>query len=289
VALPGGQRNESYLVNDRWVLRVNTRDPQFAKFRNERAAYALVAPFDLPVPTVVVLDEGRTLVPYDYIILTRLPGTSVAASRATLTPAQGEGLAYAAGECLARLHGITLPGFGKLSERDQHPFPTWPAFFNDYVQRYLGPACAAGLLDPALAGRLDRALTRAQPLLARVTPGVLVHSDFHYANLLQADGRLVGILDFEWALAGDPTTDFMAEPARAVQLPGSAAAFLAGYQATRAFDREHAPRLAVYRLFLALEDAVTAHRWGDHASVRAALATMQRRLPGVEAGEGRAA
>src|SRR5215212_6648099 len=97
----GGVRNESYIVNGELVIRFNTRDPQFAKFSNERAAYDLLAPGPLPVPRVVALDESRTFVPYDYIILTRLTGAGIAAGRDTLTPEQLDHLAGAAGQALA--------------------------------------------------------------------------------------------------------------------------------------------------------------------------------------------
>src|SRR6476620_7229399 len=136
ITMPGGGvSNESYIVNGELVIRFNTRDPQFAKFSNERAAYDLLASGPLPVPRVVALDESRTVVPYDYIILTRLPGTTIAAGRDTLTPEQLDHLARAAGQARAYLHGITSTGFAKLRDLAHPPFATWPAYFRDYVGR----------------------------------------------------------------------------------------------------------------------------------------------------------
>jgi aminoglycoside phosphotransferase (APT) family kinase protein len=282
VPTPSGLRNESYIVNDALVIRFNTQDPQFAKFSNERAAYDLLAHSTLRVPTVVTLDESRKLVPYDYIITTRLPGANVAESRATLTPAEQEALAWEAGVSLAQLHAFPFERFGKLRDPAHPPFPTWPAFFRDYVQRYMDPARQYGLVDAGTLARLRAVLGRTHDLLARVERGVLVHSDFHYENLLQEGGRLTGILDFEWALAGDPTVDFMAAPTRERQLPGSEAVFLAGYRSLRRLDADHDRRLAVYQLFLALETAVTDHRQGNPAGVQPAFAEMVQRLEQIE-------
>ena len=284
VPTPSGSRNESYIVNDELVIRFNTQDPQFAKFSNERAAYELPAHSAVRVPTVVALDESRRSVPYDYIIATRLPGVNVAESRAELTPAQREALAWAAGQSLAQLHTVTFDRFGKLHDPAHPPFATWPAYFRDYAGRYMAPAAHYGLVDAGTLGRLRAVLERTHDLLARVERGVLVHSDFHYENLLQDGGRLTGILDFEWALSGDPTVDFMAAATREAQLPGSEAIFLAGYHSMRPLDADHDRRLAVYLLFLPLETAVTDHRQGNPAGVAPALAEMARRLEQIEAG-----
>ena len=43
---PSGMHNESYIVNREWFLRLNTLDPGFAKFGNERVAYDLLAHLD---------------------------------------------------------------------------------------------------------------------------------------------------------------------------------------------------------------------------------------------------
>ena len=62
-----GSRNESYIVDDALVIRFNTLDPQFPKFRNERIAYDLLARSVLPVPSVAALDESRSIVRYDFM------------------------------------------------------------------------------------------------------------------------------------------------------------------------------------------------------------------------------
>lgn len=280
--LPGAARNTSFLINDELVLRLNTRDPGFVKFGNEQIAYRLLADSGLPLPRVVVLDERRTVVPYDFIVLTRLPGTSIAASRAALSAGQQRALAWQAGSSLARLHQVTFSSFGPLHKLEQQPFPSWAAYFDDYAQRYMQAAAQARLIDAALTQRLEAARGAAGALLARISQGVLVHSDFHYDNLLQLNGVLSGLLDFEWSLAGDPSADFAMAHMRAAMLPGSEAVFTAGYQSVRPFDAEHSQRATLYRLFLWLEDAVVEAAWQNRPAAAAALAQMVELLEEVE-------
>ena len=278
VRATSGVSNACFIVNDARVIRFNTFDTTVPKFENERVAYDLLARSGLPVPSVVGLDASRRIVPYDFIILTRLPGSNLAEHWRELTPTQMQDLAWEAGKCLARLHAITLPAFGKLREQRAPRFHTWPDYFDDYAHRYLNEAERYGLLDHLLRTRLDDVLHRAHDLLAGVTQGVLIHSDYHYENILHAHGRLTGILDFEWALSGDPTYDFMSADVREAQVPRNEAAFREGYQSVRRLDTGHEQRLAVYRLFLWLETAVVHARRENRPGVQSAMLTMERIL-----------
>lgn len=272
--LAGGVRNESYTVNHNLVLRFNTRDPKFAKFRNERTAYDLLAPSPLPVPTVVALDESRKIVPYDFIIVTRLPGRSVAQSRRQLDGIQVHNLAHEAGRCLALLHEFTFGTFGKLRALQDRPFASWCDYFADYAQRYMSAAQKHELIDDTIRYRLEEILLQAHDLLAAVTPGVFVHSDFHYENMLQEQGRLTGLLDFEWAISGDASADFTNADTREEMIPGSETAFLEGYLALRPLNQGHRSRVDLYRLFLRLETAVMYQEQGDKRDAHIALASM---------------
>ena len=282
VAAVSGVRNESYIVNGDLVARFNTLDPQFAKFRNEQIAYELLSGSGLPVPKVVLLDESRSVVPYDVIVVTRLPGVNVTESWRDLGQSQLNELMQEAGRCLAQLHGVTFSAFGKLSALDNQPFRSWPEYFNDYAQRYIVAASSKSLIDAALFSRLEAVLDDASDVLDGVTTGVLVHSDFHYENLLQTDGRLSGVLDFEWALSGDPSYDFITADWRDAVIPEFESTFQAGYVTVRGFDDLHQSRLMIYQLFFRLEDAVDHARQADRQGTEFALDAMTSLLAMAE-------
>ena len=282
VRAAGGVSNQCFIVDDACVIRFNTIDTTVPKFANERVAYELLAVRGLPIPSVVALDTSRCVVPYEYIILTRLPGTNIAESWRTLPSAQVRDLAREAGVALARLHTVTFPAFGKLREQSAPRFHSWPDYFGDYAHRYIDAAVRYGLLDEALRSRLEGVLHRAGDLLVRVGQGVLVHSDYHYENILHDEGRLSGILDFEWALSGDPSYDFMNADVRTSQIPESEAAFVAGYQSIRPLDAEHGRRTDLYRLFLRLETAAMHAQRGNLQAAQSALAETLTLLLAIE-------
>ncbi|MGB3715286.1 MAG: aminoglycoside phosphotransferase family protein [Candidatus Promineifilaceae bacterium] len=259
----GGVVNACYVVNEDLMIRLNARDPQFAKMRNEAIAYQFLSGTAVPVPEVICLDESRETAPYDYLITTRLPGTNIFGSRHQLGDQQIRKLAWEAGRYLAEVHEITFEAYGKLSEVESNPFPTWPAYFNDYVKRYLEPARRERMLSNETLSQLERILEQDSSALSQVDHSVLVHSDYHYENILQVDGRITGIIDFEWAYAGDPASDFVPSTNREEVLPGSEEYFLEGYQSQRSLTEGFDERIAIYRLFLELETVVTYHRLGD--------------------------
>jgi aminoglycoside phosphotransferase (APT) family kinase protein len=279
VPAASGSRNESYIVNDDLFIRFNTRDTEFRKFGNERAAYELLAQSAVRVPRVVALDESRTIVPYDLIVLTRLPGVNIAESKAALTQTQIRELARKAGINLALIHNLTFERFGKLRSLD---FRSWRDYFADYAHRYEQAARRYSLLNDATQRRLNAVLARAQGLIDTVTRGVLVHCDFHYENILQEHGTLAGILDFEWAIAGDPACDLMTAETREAMLPGSEAAFSAGYLSVRSLDEQYTRRAEVYRLFLALETVVMQKRDGNTRGIAPAQKDLLDRLGKIE-------
>lgn len=248
-----GNRNLCFFVNDTFVARFNTRDEGSPKFRGEQYAYTHLTRQQLPVPDVLVLDETHRLTPYDVFIVTRLPGQALVTSWRHLPEAQLHKLIYTAGQHLARVHSCTFPTFGRL--RDPR-YASWAAFVRELVETYLVPARQLNLLSPEMDGRLECSLDRAMKDLADINCGSLVHRDFHYGNVLHNDGRISGLIDFEWALSGDPAYDFTLSHVRERNIPNSEALFSEGYQSVRAFDCMHERRLFWYRLFLTLIDVV---------------------------------
>lgn len=114
------------------------------------------------------------------------------------TPEQASALTAQLGEQLARLHAIR-PGAGKLDFLDI-PDET-PALAA--VRSHRLALDALGAASPGLEWAL-RWLELSAP-----SPGdlVLCHQDFRTGNLMVDDHRLTGVLDWEFAAWGDPTSD----------------------------------------------------------------------------------
>jgi aminoglycoside phosphotransferase (APT) family kinase protein len=136
-----------------------------------------------------------------------------------------------------------------------------------------------GVLTSSDYDRLLAVFAAHKPLFDQVTVPHLVHWDYHFENILQQDGHISGILDFEWALCGDPTLDLRQERQWEETCPGSRDFVYAGYTAHRALAPDHALRVKLYTMLQNLDWAVDQGFAGDtqiegKAQLLAALASF---------------
>lgn len=135
---------------------------------------------------------------------------------------------------------------------DLAPSPDWSTFAAD-VRNELFPLMSA-------RGR-DRARTELADLLQLpATKATLVHGDLGGTNLRFADGRLVGVLDWDEAHVGDPAADV------------ASIAVTVGWPAAYAIAPDLVAPARVYAATFALQQALPALRAGDQDSLRDGLA-----------------
>jgi aminoglycoside phosphotransferase (APT) family kinase protein len=247
-----GCSNACFLVNENRVARFQVTDLPHDKFRTEKIAYDLLRASEIPVPEVLVLDESKTLLPHAFLITTRLPGETVYDSWNGLDGSTREQLAFEAGRYQALLHQHTLPAFGGLSHLAEGGFPTWSAYLEEYAIRHVRRARDEELLDSTTTTRIEQLLPRFQPLIAAVATGHLLHRDYHFENVLQQEGKVTGIIDFEWAMSGDPVFDHRIDETLG-ECPGSIEPFYSGYASISPLTEHHRLKADFYRLLLCLE------------------------------------
>lgn len=278
-----GNINRCLIVNDAYVLRFDVLDWGGAnRYVGEKWAYDLLRATDVPVPRVLALDTSKRLAPYDYLIVTKMPGQPISTSAANLTPEQGYAIGYAAGQYLATMHSHTFDQFGLFYHLAAGtPNADWASYVADHFRYYQGQVRALGILPAEIHARIDTLLARMQPYLAAVRQGVLIHGDYHFLNLLQQDGRISAVLDFDWAASGDPSWDFRIDSQIEEELPGSRDAFYAGYTSRRPLPAQHAERLALYRIGLYLDFLEMAA--DDDAEIARVSAQLLHELAWLEA------
>ena len=191
VAFDGG----SWAGRQELVLRANfqTRLPASRSKAEEFATLRRVHAAGLTVPAPLFLCEDDTVIGTPFFVMRRLLGAAARAPLLAAARRDGFGDALAAGlACeLAKLHRIP-PAAAPSGSAAQ-------ALIGDY-RRWLADLPDAGAV-PA----------RALDWLADRDPGrpatALVHRDFRTGNFMVENGRLTGILDWEFAGPGDPAED----------------------------------------------------------------------------------
>jgi aminoglycoside phosphotransferase (APT) family kinase protein len=263
-----GSINPGALVNDAHIIRFDTRSGDSpSRFAGEADAYRRLADTGVPVPAVIALDFSREIAPHPYLITTKRPGLPLVERWPDLSAAARAQTARQAGRLLAMIHKQEIGAkFGALSLLAQGGGSSlWLSYVSDYVRRYAKQAVELGLVDPFLPIRAQTVLLRHRSTLTAVTSGQLVHSDYHLETILVEGETISGVIDFEWALSGDPSWDFVVEDQWEAMCPGSRTLIYEGYQEESTLPDDHAVRVMLYRLLAHVESVVDFTRRGDPA------------------------
>lgn len=273
-----GSINYYLIVNNAYVIRFDITGKIVSRFQSEALAYRYLCDSGVPVPEVVALDRSKELIPYEYLITTRLEGTPVIDSWSSLSAQQREQVACEAGRYLAVIHSHTFDRFGKLRDLASGGFICWYDYSADYFHRYARQALDLGIIDISLRDRMQEILDQYRPLWDAVTKGSLVHSDYHFENILQHKGAVSGIIDFEWSYPGDPTIDLVVEDLWEQMCPGSKPFVYAGYTSLSQLDPNHDLKMALYKLYTYLEFLVDSKRRADETEFNKMYAKLQAAL-----------
>jgi len=273
--LPGGAIQENWALRIRlqggshpgerdWVLRTDSPSAVAASLTRaqEYAVLGVAHAAGIKVPEPISLCRDLSVIGRDFFLMERLFGV-VTGHRLTkeqsLVP-DGAVLAEELGANLARLHRVTPP----RPELDFLPLPgRSPALAT--VAEYRNHLDAIGAVRPVLEWGLRWCEWNA-PGEATVC---LIHRDYRTGNYMVGEGRLAGILDWEFAGWGDPREDLGWFSARCWRFAGS--------------DRE-AGGIAAIDPFLAGYEKISGHRfsredlsyWQVMAHLRWAVIALQQ-------------
>lgn len=275
-----GINNPALLINDTHVARFDgIINEGVSRFYGEQLAYDHLRTAGIPCPEVIVLDDSKSLVPYDYMIMTRVEGTPLLDSWAELSHRQRQDVAQEAGYLLGLIHTITLPKFGRLYGTER-VFDTWYGYIMDKFLRD-GQGCVQeGLITEAFYQRILSILQVYRPTFDSVTEARLVHWDYHFGNLLQQGGKIIAILDFEWGLGGDPAHDFNRRSQWDEECPGSMSWLYTGATGVHALEADHEIRVSLYELLWYLDGVVDARDEAEALDMREKLVDRLKWLEG---------
>lgn len=264
-----GRNNPVSIINDRYVMRFDGLDLEGrSRYFGEKLAYESLRARGIPAPEVIALDVSRTLAPRDYLILSKIEGQPVADSWKDLSPVQREQVGYEAGTYLAMMHEITLHGYGHILKPENERFSTWYEHVMDNLQGYyLREAVTRQIMTSAERDGILAVFEKHKPILVDVHPARLVHWDYHFSNIMQQNGHITGILDFEWALAGDAMFDLNLRDYWEERRPGSRAPMMKGYTDQRSLPADSEARIALYQIVMLLDDFVDAVSAEDRKTI----------------------
>lgn len=225
VPIPTGKHNTSYLIEGHGkslVLRIAPPDDAGFLFyerlmmRQEPELHALVrSRTEIPAAEVIAYDFNRTRLDRDYLIMTALPGTPLSDAMLTGQAALDRVLCQT-GQSLRQLHGLTSldclgqTAYGYLgAHQPMEPQETWAEAFRVMWNKLVDDVLACGCYSMDEAQRMRDLLERHVTIFNRPVESRLLHMDIWAQNILvDAEGNVTGIVDFDRALWGDVEIEF---------------------------------------------------------------------------------
>lgn len=232
-----------------------------------------------PVSRILFADDSKSLIAFNYVVLDRLPGSSLADHERDLSEQECFAIYAEMGRLLRDIHAIRLESFGYIgAEGVVTPFATNRAYMSSQFDRKLGGFSALGGM-PDVAARLRDYVARSAALLEGCATPHLCHYDFHPGNVLadRQDGalRLTGLVDLENAIAGDPLMDVAKTLNYSVHgVEARRAGLLAGYGP---IERPHwQDTVALYEFYGLLELWCWWKQIGDHERADSIMGDLER-------------
>ncbi len=201
----------------RHVLRVAPPDSVLQLFyerrmmRQEPAIHErLLTETSVPVPPIAAHDFSRERIDRDYLLMPFLPGEVIGSAGLS---GRAEARAFRQwGRYVAEVHSLTDPGgrFGYLGEhRCMDPQPTWADAFREMVRLELEDIVGCGVYDrPTADDALALLDDNMDAFAGHCDTSRLLHGDLWVTNLLvEQDGTVTGVIDFDRACWGDVEWD----------------------------------------------------------------------------------
>ncbi len=201
---------------------------------------------DIPVPKIIFYDSDHDIFKQDVLLMQRLPGHP-ASEAPFLTSSMWQKVLYQVGAYLKQLHSIQITKFGYCGPHNpMQPQFKWVDAFEIMWKKMIEQIMKMGAYSQSQGEYLISRLKEQQQLFDKSISASLLHMDIWAQNILvNQEGSVTGLLDWDRALYGDPEIEYAVLDYCGISEP----AFWRGYDKSRPRSKEADIRHAFYMLY----------------------------------------
>ncbi len=252
------QTNAAFSVNDKYIIRFNIWEKNSIRFHRFKMACDHLYSSNVSVPQVITLDETKTITPYDFIILLKIPGIPLNSSWNSFSLETKNLLAKDIGRSLANIHTFKLHRYGDLVGEVKKGSDSWLFFLQEMHKQTFKEVIETSALDIKILNKIKSNFIENKNLFTKVKKPVLLHGNLESKNILHQNGKFSGFIDFNQALAGDPEFDFKNLNKIEKLLKGFKAPFLEGYSQILEISERFNEKIKIYETLNLLRQCCTA-------------------------------
>ncbi len=215
---PTGKFNNSYFVTTdkaEFVLRIAPEKSTKVLFyerdmmRREPGIHNLVLKYtSIPVARIIEYDFSASIVNRDWLLMERLPGRPL--SETFLSKDKNQKLFFQLGRAVKELHAITNNWYGYPTGSNTGPEEKeWYSAFRKMWIRLLKDIESTGIYNAKTVTYLEHLLAEKKDAFIHEPTPSLLHMDIWSQNILvDPEGNLTGLIDWDRGLWGDPEIEF---------------------------------------------------------------------------------
>jgi fructosamine-3-kinase len=222
---------------------------------------------DIPNLHVYHIDISREACPFDYEIIEEAKGKPLGEHENQKQ--LNRHLIVELGTAIAKLHNITINGFGMLDVRcilcakeGKGLLDTWKEYIFCNLDKHIGICFNIGAISFEESKAIESVFSQAEPMFEHVMPALL-HGDLSNRNIFSDGKRITALVDWEDSLSGDPVFD-IASWGTFIGNDEKREPFLEGYWQVRPLPEDFELRYWLYYLRVILAKTVHRYRFGYH-------------------------
>ncbi len=200
----------------------------------------------IPVPEIYIYDNSHSIIDTDYLIMEKIDGIT-ATDANFLTKKQWDYILYQIGKHLNELHCLKAEEYGYLGEHHpMTPQKNWAAAFSVMWNKMINQIVEVGGYSKEEGDSFVKLLDAYYNVFQHNPVSSLLHMDIWHQNIiLDKNGKIIGIVDWDRALYGDVEIEFAVLDYCGISEPS----FWKGYGMQRDFSKNDLIRNIFYLLY----------------------------------------
>lgn len=264
------------------VVRFSNQNPEQFSLGKEIRVNKLLQNLGLPVPRIILYDKTKKIVPYGFVIMSKLDGEDLDELWNKLSKKEQIQIAEKIGEMLGKIHSVKFDKFGMLlpegikddgsfslkkvgtrAESNAASFQILSDGFSD-----LGKFTSYRSVNPRFVSAVADYFVKNKFLSETDEGPTLTHGDYYSANFrvkkIKGKWFITGVTDFEYAAVGIREYDFIKLARNGFLDKGHVRdAILRGYQKYQEIDEDFDKKVEYFRNMRDIGFAQVLLRSGD--------------------------
>lgn len=203
VRMANGTCNEVYAITvneTEYIVRLSIESKWL---RGSSKYIPIFKSLEIPVPNIISENYSKEITPYNYQILSRLPGADITNVIASLNDDELKAIAGEIATIVKKLRRLPTTGmYGCVGDADQHLKSTWNEFLLDMLETVKTHTGKTGVVVARYIRSFEQALKKYANYVARV-PSEFYFDDMCSKNVLVNEGKFVGLVDLDGVAYGD--------------------------------------------------------------------------------------